>query len=213
MPPAPPTGGPPVAYQQADYSGRPDYPVDLQADYPHNGIARWRCFFQGWLAIPHFFLIFFYAIGAWFYLIVAFFTVLFTGRYPPNAFNFLSGVIAYVQRLTAYVFLMTEAYPPFDNQAHPEYPIRTRIPYPPEGRVENWRPLVAGLMVFPHAIVLGFVFIGLVFALIGAWFSILFTRRFPPGIFGFAAGTLRWNLRVTAYQNFMTEQYPPFSLE
>jgi hypothetical protein len=213
MPPAPPAGGPPVAYQQADYSGRPDYPIDLQADYPHNGIARWRCFFQNLLAIPHFFLIFFYAIAAWFYIIVAWFTVLFTGRFPPNAFNFLSGFYAYVQRFTAYTLLMTEAYPPFDTQPHPEYPIRTRIEPPPEGRVANWRPLASWLLVIPHTFVLSFVFFGVFFALIGAWFSILFTRRFPPGIFGFVTGALRWNLRATAYQFFMTERYPPFSLE
>jgi hypothetical protein len=213
MPPPPPTGGPPVAYQQADFAGRPDYPIDLQIDYPHNGIARWRCFFQGLLAFPHFFMIFFYAIGAWFYLIVAFFTVLFTGRYPPNAFNFISGVLAYGQRLGGYINLQTEAYPPFDTQEHPEYPIRVRIPYPPEGRIANWRPLVSGLMAFPHFIVLGFVQFAALFALVGAWFSILFTRRYPPGIFGFVTGAQRWNLRVVAYAYFMTEQYPPFSLE
>jgi hypothetical protein len=92
------------------------------------------------------------------------------------------------------------------------YPINLEADYPAAG-IANWRPLVQWLLVIPHFIVLFFVAMGAYLAFIGVWFSVLFTRRYPPGIFNFIAGAFRWNNRVTGYQLLMTEAYPPFSLE
>jgi len=109
------------------------------------------------------------------------------------------------------MYLMTEAYPPFDTQPHPEYPVRVRIDEPP--KVARWRPLVHWLLAIPHFLAVSLLGIAASFVLIWAWFSILFTRRYPPGAFNFLVGTQRWNLRVIAYTLWMREEYPPFSLE
>ena len=203
-----PVAGPPAPYLPATAG---DYPIAYEADYPEAGIARWRCFFQGLMAYPHFFVLIFIWIAAFFGVIAAWFAILFTGRYPPGIFNFLAGTIRWGNRVNGFTWLMTEKYPPFslDEAA---YPIRTRIQYP-EGGIARWRPLVHWILVYPHTFVLFFLWIGGFFALIYAWFVILFTRRYPPGVFNYLAGLGRWATRVQAYQLWMTERYPPFSLE
>src|SRR5439155_1055780 len=108
-PPAAAPAAPPAPYLPAVGT----YPVVYEADYPQAGISRWRCFFQGLLAWPHFFVLFFVAIGAWFAFIGAWFAILFTGRYPPGIFNFVNGVQRWSLRVQAFVLLMTEQYPPF----------------------------------------------------------------------------------------------------
>ena len=151
------------------------------------------------------------AIGAFFVVICAWFAILFTGRYPPGIFNFLVGTLRWATRVNGYTYLMTEQYPPFSLEDVP-YPIRVRVAYP-EGGIANWRALVHYFMALPHIFVLYFLWFGAFVALIGAWFSILFTRNYPPGIFNFVNGVQRWSLRVQAFVLLMTEQYPPFSLE
>jgi Domain of unknown function (DUF4389) len=92
------------------------------------------------------------------------------------------------------------------------YPATYEADYP-AGGIARWRPFLQWLLVIPHAFVLWFVFIGAFFAFVAAWFAILFTGRYPPGIFNFLVGALRWGHRVGGYYYLMTEQYPPFSLE
>lgn len=187
------------------------YPAGLELAYPSEGIARWRCFFQGFLLIPHFFVLWFVAVGAYFALIYAWFSIVFTRRYPPGAFNFVAGAMRWGMRVTAFSYLMTERYPPFSTDDHPDYPVRAQFGYP-EGGIARWRPFFQWILAVPHMIVLGFVGIAVAFAMIYAWFAILFTRRFPAGVFEFVSGVLRWTLRVNSYTLLMTEQYPPFSL-
>jgi hypothetical protein len=206
---APTPGGAPAPY----YSGAigAPYPVTYEVDYPQAGIARWRCFFQSLLLIPHYFVLWFVWIGAALAFIGAWFAIIFTGRYPAGIFNFLVGTLRWGVRVNGYYCLMTEEYPPFSLEDVP-YPVRLRIAYP-EGGIARWRPFAHYFMAFPHIIVLYVLWIGAAFALIAAWFAILFTRRYPPGIFNFVNGVFRWQLRVQAFILLMTEQYPPFSLE
>jgi hypothetical protein len=187
------------------------YPAELEVDYPSEGIARWRCFLQGFLLIPHFFVLWFVVVGAYLAFIYAWFAILFTRRYPPGAFNFITGVLRWGTRVGVFSYLMTERYPPFSTTEDPSYPVRTRFAYP-EGGIARWRPFFQAILALPHVIVLAFVGIGVAFAMIYAWFAILFTRRFPPGVFEFVSGVLRWSMRVNAYTLLTTEQYPPFSL-
>jgi hypothetical protein len=92
------------------------------------------------------------------------------------------------------------------------YPAAYDADYPASG-ISRWRPFFQWLLAFPHFFVLWFVYIAAAFGFIGAWFAIIFTRRYPAGIFNFLVGTLRWSHRVTGYSYLMTEQYPPFSLD
>jgi hypothetical protein len=189
----------------------PSYPVTFEADYPRGGIARWRPFLQGWLLpLPHFFVLFFVLIGAYFAIIVSWFAVLITGKYPRGLFDFVAGALRWSNRLSAYTYLMTEQYPPFSLGEEPQYPIRPHFQYPQ--KIARWRPLVHWLLAIPHLIVVYFLSLAVFVVFVIAWFSIVFTRTWPEGMFNFMAGVMRWNLRVVAYYLWMTEEYPPFSL-
>jgi hypothetical protein len=168
-------------------------------------------FFQGILAIPHFIALFFVLIGAYFGFIVTWFSILFTRRYPPGLFNFTAGALRWANRVNGYTYLMTEEYPPFSLDEAP-YPVRTRFAYP-EGGISRWRVFFQGFLAIPHFIVLYLLGIAAYLAFIVVWFSILFTRNYPPAIFNFIAGVLRWQTRVFGYILLMTEEYPPFSLD
>ena len=95
--------------------------------------------------------------------------------------------------------------------AYPTYPVQNDVVYQQE--YSRWLPLVKWLLVIPHMFVLFFLFIGAIFAYIGAFFAVLFTRRYPPGIFNFLVGVWRWSQRVTAYYLLLVDKYPPFSLD
>jgi hypothetical protein len=87
------------------------------------------------------------------------------------------------------------------------------IQYPEAGTLNRWLPLVKWLLAIPHYIVLLFLFLVELAVLVVAWFAILFTARYPKGLFDFTVGVNRWGLRVTAYAFLlMRDEYPPFSL-
>jgi hypothetical protein len=191
--------------------GQGAYPINLEADYPEAGIANWRALVQWLLAIPHFFVLFFVAIGVYLAFIGVWFSILFTRRYPPGIFNFIAGALRWGNRVTGYNWLMTEVYPPFSLDEAP-YPIRTKFQYPESG-IARWRVFFQGLLAIPHFFVLYFLGIAAYIGFVIAWFSILFTGRYPPGVFNFIVGVMRWQTRVIGYALLMTEEYPPFSLE
>jgi hypothetical protein len=211
-PSAPPPAGPPATYGGGGVPAGPAYPVRYEADYPEGGIARWRPLFQGLLVYPHFFVLFFVGIAAFVAYVVAWFAILFTGRYPRGAFNLLTGTARWANRVNGYSLLMTEKYPPFSLDEAPEYPIRTYFEYPENG-IARWRPLLQYIMAYPHILILYFLWIGAFLAFIYAWFVILFTRRYPPGVFNYIAGVGRWGARVQGFIMLTTEKYPPFSLD
>ena len=92
-----------------------------------------------------------------------------------------------------------------------EYPVRVDALY--QDRYHRWLPLVKWLLAFPHYVVLLFLVIGVFFAKLAAFFAVLFTGRYPRGIFDFVVGVLRWSWRVNAYVYLLRDEYPPFTLE
>jgi hypothetical protein len=203
-------GQPPQPYGQGAVATT-DYPIDFQADYPEQGIARWRPFLHGIMLFPQLFVLMFVAFAAYFvFAWFAWWAILFTGRFPRGAFRFLSGLLRWGERVNSFALLMTDRYPPFDGQDDPNYPVRVRVDYPE--RIARWRTLVQFFMAIPHFIVLYFLNAAAGIAFIIAWFAIVFTRRYPPGLFNFIAGVQRWRTRVGGYAFLMTEQYPPFTL-
>ncbi len=104
----------------------------------------------------------------------------------------------------------TTALRPGDGPPSPDYPARLEIDR--QERYSRLLPFVKWLLAFPHYIVLFFLYIGAFFAGIGAFFAVLFTGKYPPGIFNLIEGTLRWSYRVNAYALLLTDAYPPFSL-
>jgi hypothetical protein len=211
-PPAPeqpsPATGPPVTYgQRSD-----DYPIQVHAQYPEGGIARWRALVQWWLLpIPHFFVLIFVVIAADLAILVAFFAIIVTRRYPRGIFDFLAGTGRWLVRVSGYFYFMTESYPPFSFGEEPGYPVVARFDYPEDG-VARWRPIVHWLLAIPHYIVL-YVLGAVAFVChIIAGFAILFTGRYPHSLFDLILGFVRWQTRVNAYSIWMTERYPPFTL-
>jgi hypothetical protein len=160
------------------------------------------------LVIPHFIALFFVGIGAFFVGVYGFFAVLFTGRWPRGAFEYLVGTFRWAYRVIAYFHLMTDAYPPFSLADDPDYPLRLNIDYPEH--VANWRPLVQWLLAIPYLIVAGILYWLTGVLTIAAFFTVLFTRRIPREVFELMVPGLRWNLRGNVYACFMTERYPPF---
>jgi hypothetical protein len=142
---------------------------------------------------------------------VAFWAILITGGYPRGLFDYLAGTMRWTNRVTGYQYWMTEAYPPFSLDEEPDYPIRTRIDHPE--KIARWRVLVHWILVIPHSFILYFLFLAEYVVVFLAFFAILFTAKWPRGLFDFTVGLLRWRTRVQAYQLWMTEQYPPFSLD
>src|SRR5690606_31513804 len=114
-------------------------------------------------------------------------------------------------RVSAYLALLTDRYPSTED----EQAVHLDIDYPDAERdLNRWLPLVKWLLAIPHYIVLFFLVLAAIVVVIIAWFAILFTGRYPRGMFEFVVGVFRWGLRVQAYAFLLvTDRYPPFSLQ
>jgi hypothetical protein len=221
-PSSPSPGTPPPAYVPSlsgpatasdvtvsDPSGppSPDYPASIEISYP-NEMNRWLPLVKWLLIIPHLVVLFFVGIAAFFVAIYAFFAVLFTGRWPRGAFDFLVGTLRWAYRVTVYAYLMVDPYPPFTLDDDPDYPVRLNIDYPE--RIANWRPLVHWLLILPYLFVAGVLLWLTGLLAVIAFFTILFTKQIPRGLFELMVPGLRWNLRGSAYAYFMSDRYPPW---
>jgi hypothetical protein len=136
--------------------------------------------------------------------------ILFRRRYPRWWFDFARELARFGARVGAYFTLLRDEYPSTVEQQA----VHLEIDYPDaEHDLNRWLPLVKWLLAIPHYIVLVFLSIGALFAVIIAWFAILFTGHYPRGLFDFVVGVGRWWLRVEAYAFLLvTDRYPPFSL-
>jgi hypothetical protein len=136
--------------------------------------------------------------------------ILFRQRYPRWWFDFARELTRFAYRVGAYLFLLTDKYP----STVEEQSVHLEIDYPDvEKSLNRWMPLVKWFLAIPHYIVLAFLGVGAYFVWVIAWFAILFTGRYPRGLFDYIVGVGRWVLRVNAYTTLLvTDRYPPFSL-
>jgi hypothetical protein len=137
--------------------------------------------------------------------------ILFRRRYPRWWFDFARELVRFEARVGAYLALLTDRYPStVDEQA-----VHLEFDYPDvEQDLSRGLPLVKWLLAIPHYLVLLVLGIIAVFAIVIAWFAILFTGRYPRGLFDYVVGVGRWALRVEAYVSLLvTDRYPPFSLK
>lgn len=137
--------------------------------------------------------------------------ILFRQRYPRWWFDFALEVTRFSTRVGAYLFLLTDQYPStVDKQA-----VDLDVKYPDvQKELSRGMPLVKWLLAIPHYVVLAVLVIGAMIATVIAWFAILFTGRYPKGLFDYVVGVGRWCLRVNAYAFLLTtDKYPPFSLK
>ncbi|MCD6016289.1 MAG: hypothetical protein K0R88_2373 [Solirubrobacterales bacterium] len=206
--PAPPP--PPPAAEPTPPPGGDRYPVRVDAQRQEE-YHRFLPLVKWLLAFPHYIVLFFLAIGVIFVKIIAFFAVLFTGRYPRGMFDYVVGVLRWSWRVTAYVYLLRDEYPPFSLDPDPSFPAELEIDYPE--RIDRWRPLVQWLLAIPYLIVAGvLVAVAGIVAFIGV-FVILFTKELPEGMFKLILIPYRWQMRGGAYAYFMVDRYPPFVWE
>jgi hypothetical protein len=211
-PPPPPSAlGPPLDTTPSPPEvAYPNYPVLLDVGYQQE-YHRWLPLVKWLLAIPHYIVLFFLAIGVALALIGAFFAVLFTRRYPPGIFNFVVGVWRWGLRVAAYAFLLVDPYPPFSLDDDPSYPVRFNVDYPPDGQIARWRPFFAWVPVIPQLFIAAVVvWVAYILAIV-SFFAILFTTKLPRGVFDFTLASLRYQSRANAYAYFMTEKYPGFA--
>jgi hypothetical protein len=185
------------------------YPVTYDVEYPER-LSRWLIFVKWLLIIPHIVVIYVLGIVAAVVSVIAWFAILFTGRYPKGMFDFVVGYYRWTYNMSAYVYLLRDEYPPFSLEGG-GYPVTYQVEYPE--RLSRLLIFVKWLLVIPNFIVLYFVMIAWMVTAVIAWFAILFSGRYPKGLFDFAVGAIRWNARVNTYVMLLRDEYPPFSLK
>ena len=204
------TATPPEPQPAAAYDPHAEaaaYPVDADIAW-QTEYTRFLPLVKWLLAIPHFLVLIFLALGAFFATLFAAFGVLFTGRYPRGLFEFVLGVYRWGWRVFSYVLLMNDRYPPFSLRPEPGYPAELEIEYP--GEMDRWRPFVQWFLAIPY-LLLSNVLQNLAQLLaFFAFFTILFTKRFPRGMFELLLVAMRWNVRGNAYAGFLVTRCPPF---
>jgi hypothetical protein len=141
--------------------------------------------------------------------IIAWFAIVFNGRYPDGLWNLAAFYLRWRVRAVAYTTLLRDEYPPFGEG---DYPAALELRAPD---AERDRLTVAFRIVLAIPHILAVWVLGIAWALttLIAWFAILFTGRYPEGLYHFAVGVLRWSIRVEAYLLLLHDEYPPFSLE
>jgi hypothetical protein len=166
------------------------------------------------LAIPHLIIVNALNSLAWIAGYIGFFVVAFTGQLPGGLFRFIEIMMGWSTRAYGWIIGFTDAYPPFETD--PEYPVGVRVERPMNPS-KGWA--VAGIFflrfiaLVPHFVVLALVAVAAAIAVWIGYIVVLFTGRLPVGIQDFAAGTMQWGLRVTAFALGLTDDYPKFSLQ
>ena len=211
---------------QVEYRERVGYPVQFSVDYPDRPLSRLSTAFRILLVIPIWIVLttvsgyVVFTVPSHTYGItyipaltggVLFFApllmILFRRKYPRWWFDWNLELQRFTNRVTVYLSLMDDRYPSTDDHQS------VHLDYQYPDRLNRWLPLVKWLLAIPHYIVLFFLDIAAIVVVIIAWFAVLFTGRYPRGMFDFVAGVLRWHNRVLGYAGtLVTDVYPPFRL-
>ncbi|TDD63866.1 DUF4389 domain-containing protein [Jiangella aurantiaca] len=212
--------------QQLQPTDPPAYPVTFSVDYPDRQLNRVTTFFRLIVAIPVLIVLGSVVGGTWQWGYddgeaaaagaggLLFFgpllLILFRQKYPRWWFDWNLELQRFANRVACYLALMDDRYPSTDD--HQSVHLIYRYPDVPT-ELNRWLPLVKWLLAIPHYIVLFFLHIGAIVAVIISWFAVLFTGRYPRGLFDYVEGAIRWQNRVAAYAFVLvTDQYPPFRL-
>ncbi|MYE08554.1 MAG: DUF4389 domain-containing protein [Acidimicrobiaceae bacterium] len=203
------------------------YPARLDIDYPEEGLGRASTLFRIVLVIPIAVVAGLLSgsfVGSWqvdemdWAGLVAGITLfgptllmlVFRQKYPRWWFDWNLELTRFTTRVFAYLSLMRDEYPSTDEHQA----VHLELDYPDAARdLNRWTPLVKWILAIPHYFVLAALGVAAFVCVVIAWFAIVFTGRYPRGLFDFVLGVHRWSLRVSAYMWLLiTDEYPPFSL-
>lgn len=237
-----------------------DYPIDVRAEYPERNSRGWAALtillIKFLALIPHFFILIFLGIAQFFVALIAQVAVVINGEYPAGMFAFVSGVLRWGTRVSAFILSLNDRYPPFTLQPVDDYPVDVVVERPAQssrlyalftvivevvfiaamialavhfardtggntstGSGYNFSSnagtglLLRQIAALPHFIVLFFLGIAVFVLWVVVQWWILFTARFPRGMFDFVAGVVRWQTRVSGYALGLSDRYPPLSFE
>jgi Domain of unknown function (DUF4389) len=196
-----------------------DYPVAFSVDYPDRDLNRLTTALRVFTVIP--IAIVLASIGGYsgttaaiggsgLLFIPPLLMILFRQKYPRWWYEWNVQLLRFTNRVGVYLALMDDRYPSTDEQQS----VRLDFAYPDaKDQLNRWLPLVKWFLAIPHYIVLAVLYIGAILGVIGAWFAILLTGRYPRAIFDYVEGVIRWHNRVVAYAFILvTDRYPPFRL-
>jgi hypothetical protein len=198
------------------------YPVRVNATRDIS-LSRWLWLVKWLLLVPHYLVLFVLWIAFFLLTIVAFFAILFSGRYPRRIFEFNLGVLRWTWRVGFYSYsaLATDRYPPFTLGPASDYPATLEVDYPEHLSrglvlVKSWllalpQYLVVGIFLGGWGHLLGPGLVGLL--VFFAAIALLLRAYYPQSIFDFVMGMNRWAIRVTAYAALMRDEYPPFRID
>ncbi len=191
------------------------YPLQLEFQAAPR-ITRWRPLVQWLLVIPHLMIAWALRSLRQALTLISFFTVLFSGRIPRPIFDAIVMTYRYEWRAVSYAFFMHEDYPPFDFDLSSEDDgvephTSLRLAYPEH--LERWKPLYKWFLAIPQYVVVIILAIVASLGVIAGFVAVLVTGQYPQGLQGFLVSAYRYTLRVEAYAGFLTDRYPPFSLD
>jgi hypothetical protein len=186
------------------------YPVIFEADYVERR-NRLSTFFRLILLIPLAIWLYIYAIAAGIVLVIAWFAIVFTGRYPRGLYDFIAGYTRFITRVTAYGALLCDPYPSFGGSPDPAYPVR--MEFAPLDSYSRLKTLFRIILAIPIVIVRYIVGLLLQIGAFAAWFVILFTGKMPRGLYDLMVFANSYTARSDAYIYLLTETYPPFEAD
>jgi hypothetical protein len=184
------------------------YPIVYDVDTPEI-LSRWKWLIKWILVIPQVIVVGILGFVAMIAVFIAWWVILFTGRYPRGLFDFVVKVMRWNYRINGYSSHYTDRYPGFSMDEMPQYPVRLTVPYPE--RSSRLTVFFRWFLAIPHFIILGI--LGYVIGLV--WLAhiliVLFTGKPNADVFRFLVGYSRWSARVSMYLFLTTDRYPPFA--
>lgn len=184
------------------------YPVQYTQDPPEQR-NRMTVFFRGLMIIPHLIVMMLYGTAAFIAVFVAWFAIVFTGKYPEGIYDFVAGFVRFYQRAFAYWYLVTDDFPPFDGGEHPEYPVQIAIGRP-LAEYNRVKTLFRIIIMIPVYVIQQIMSIWAFFVAIALWFVAVFTGRTSPALTEAMRLPTAYLTRSIAYMCLLTEDWPPF---
>ena len=185
------------------------YPVTFEADYVEQR-SRLTTFFRLLLVIPHLFVAAFWGFAAFVVVVIAWFALLFTGRWPAGMYDFAAGFLRYFNRVHAYTWLLVDPYPPFSGGDEPGYPVRLHIG-PPLPSYDRLKVLLRIFYIIPAYLIVYVMNVVMELAALASWLVIVVTGKQPKGLQDVLGLCVRYISRAYALFGLLTETYPPFT--